>query len=160
MMEMSENLHEPVIELRLLLDELREIKNRKAGIIATLQQVEARENVIVKRLSFLACGITPGDIEEASSLKLKFHDAERFVRWNGGAMKFRNDGLNAYRLLKMVYEAGEDGIEHADLAEALRGDQCASIKTFIRSADLKLQSAGCPAKIINEGGRLWLSEIR
>lgn len=95
------------------------------------------------------CG--EGDAEPENGFNIVFRDSDLSVRWNGGRLKFRDGANTPYRFLKMVYEAGENGIEHQDLAEELYGDQFSDIKEVLKYTRKKLENNDFPYEIENNG---------
>lgn len=95
------------------------------------------------------CG--EGDDAPENGLNVVFRDSDLSVRWNGGQIKFQASGSKQYRFLKMVYESGEDGVAHEEVADELYGDQLADIKNVIKNVRRRLEDAGFQYELENNG---------
>ena len=138
-----------VSELRLRVDELR--SNRE--IIAKL---ESRNDFLIDRIHILTGSADEEDFNSQTGIELIFNDSDRLVRWKGGTMKFRSSGQNQYRFLKLIYEAGDEGIEHESIAESIFGDQCYDLKDVFRNTRNKMAENHCPVTILNKNDFFWI----
>ena len=139
-------------------NEIQYIISELQTIDAAMEPLQERSRVLHRRLAELKLPSYQGAVESVvygqtkqGPETVKFRDSDLSVRWNGGRLKFREDGKNAYRLFRLVFEAGEEGIAHEEAAERVFGDQCANLFQAIRSVKIKVENNGFPYELMNDG---------
>lgn len=88
---------------------------------------------------------------------VKFVDRNLSVFWDGGKLTFRKDGIKTYKFIKLIWDAGYEGIEMADMAEEIYGDPLADLKNILQRAREKLEEYNFPEIIKNNGNILRFS---
>ena len=97
--------------------------------------------------------------EEIGQCKLEFDDEELSVSWYGGVLPFRKTGYLQYYTFKTIYDSGEEGVSHAELAEAIYGNDLKNISWCIQRLVRKLAKHKCPYRIESDNTKYWVEAI-
>lgn len=109
------------------------------------------------REMLLQMGKRLDDLEATINLDtFDFDDDEFSVTWSNGFMGFQKSGYLQYYALKKIYEAGEAGITHAELAEALYGNDVANVLWCVSRVEKKLRKYNCPLQIKHNAEKFWI----
>lgn len=125
---------------------------------ATIQSVEDRNTALISRIAILANCVGAINLSERD-MNVRFHDAELAVIWDGGRLKFREGATTPYKFLKMIVQAGDDGINHEEVAEELYGDQCADVIKLLERVRKKIEQNRFPYEILNEQEKFYIAQI-
>ena len=144
--------------IKLLLDELK--SNDK--MIEILQQrqklLHSQLGIALSESRSVSDENADTDTEgEEDEQEVQFDETRRTIQWKGGKIMFRKDAGKLFRFIKLVYESGEEGIEHAEIAEIIYGDPLAAIANLIQRAKEKLAYHNFFANLENDGKILRLS---
>ena len=145
---MSEEIKYLVGELKAFDKIIEELQTRRAEVFARLT-VFCEQNGIDG-----IEGIETFISEEAVFPKVRFNDYDLSVRWNGERIKFQSSGGRQYHFIKAIFQAGENGIAHEEIAEMIFRDQLTDIKNILKNVRKKIYEAGFPFEIENKNGRL------
>ncbi len=147
------------------MNEWNELNSEEEYLIESIIAFTKRLEAVRVRKNTIARSRDPPE-QSQQQQGLRFIDVSRTVCWgNGlqgihGKVWFTAKGEKAYQLLKLVYQAGNEGIEHQEVAERLFGDELANIKSPLQSARNTCERFGFPWIIENENGKFILRELR
>ena len=95
-------------------------------------------------------------LNEPDVPELEFGEQDLSVSWRGGRFQFQKGSDRPYRMLKALYQAGPDGLSHAELAEKVDGDEFSDVKRCARGLAQKLEKYGCPKRLDWNRRLFWL----
>ena len=122
---------------------------------AILAELKKRAEKLEEDLKLLRRGIK--DLENAiGETVLEFDDSDLSVAWAGGRFSFRKDSPYPYVMLRVLYDAGEEGLSQAELAEAVYGDEMADVKRCAYGLKAKLEQHNCPIRVISNKASIWV----
>lgn len=122
---------------------------------AELEDLDCQLASIVKYIS--AARKTVASIRERNERRLlSFYKETRSVSWEGGNFKYRKGADAPYRMFRALYEAGPEGLSHAELAYEVYKDELANIIRCARGLKRKLKESGCPLRLRWNAKKFWL----
>ena len=124
---------------------------------AVLEDLDCQLASIVKYIS--AARKTVASIRKKNERHiLKFFKKTRSVSWAGGRIKYRKGADAPYRMCRTLYEAGPEGLSHAELAEKVYGDELADVLRCAYGLRDKLDESGCPLRLRWNAKKFWLED--
>ena len=96
--------------------------------------------------------------ENAERPQLQFRDRDMSVTWRDGGFQYQKGADAPYKLLKFLYQAGDEGLSYAELAEKVYGDDLADVRRCAYGVAAKLEKFRCPKRLAWDSERLWLED--
>lgn len=154
----------------------------RTAIIGELQFIQQQEKLLIQRREYLLKQLSENEsCEEAASEeevfvddydpdpdpeasisdsgqpKLSFDDKARRISWQGGSIKFKDNGWRVYRFIRLVARSGANGITHAKVAQEIYGDELANINNLLQAARKRFEDSHFIGKIKNFGEKMWIT---
>ena len=126
---------------------------------AELEDLDCQLASIVKYIS--AARKRVASIRERNERPLLIFCKEtRSVSWEGGNFKYRRGADTPYRMFRALYEAGPEGLSHAELAEMVYGDELADVLRCAYGLRDKLEETCCPLRLRWNARKFWLETAK